>query len=91
VQGFVAVLEDRPVARLAAFVDFEFVRERKEKVGFLGFFSHAPDAPPEAAGLIFEGAREWLSSEGMTAFLAPVEQSFWSGWGWTVEEERFWE
>jgi hypothetical protein len=90
VRGFVVLQEERPIARLAAFVDAEFVRERNEKVGFLGFFSNTPECPAHAAGMLLEAARDWLQSEGMTAFLAPVEQSFWSGWGWTLEEEAFW-
>ena len=89
-RGFVVLQGDRPVARLAAFVDADFVRERKERVGFLGFFSNIPDCPAQASVLLVDAAREWLQAEGMSAFLAPVEQSFWSGWGWTREDEAFW-
>jgi hypothetical protein len=80
-RGFLILDGDRPIARLAAFVDLDFVHERREKVGFLGFFAALPAAPAQVWTSLTDAARDWLLKEGMSAVLAPVEQDFWRGMG----------
>ena len=66
-----------PVARVAAAIDLDFIRERRERVGFLGFLASREGTAFEAAELLVKAASDWMRSEGVKAALGPVDLDFW--------------
>lgn len=78
------LLEDgnRPVGRIAAFIDHLAVAAWGEPVGLFGYYECPQD--PEAARLLLDTARSWLVERGMQAMRGPwsfVSQE----WGAVVE------
>lgn len=67
------VLEDgrgRPIGRIAAFIDRRKAFLKELPTGGCGFFECIHD--PDAAGMLFDAARLWLSERGMCSMLGPV-------------------
>lgn len=62
--------EGKLIGRIAAFIDRRKVDVYKQPTGAAGFFECINNQ--EAANLLFDIAREWLSSKGMEAMVAPV-------------------
>ena len=73
VKLFLAIKEDRPVGRIAAIVDKNYIDFQKEKIGFFGFFECIEDYEV-AEGLYFQ-ARDWLKEKGMESMLGPMNPS----------------
>jgi GNAT superfamily N-acetyltransferase len=71
--ALIALRGGEPVGRILAIVNTAHNRIHKESRGFFGFFECIDD-PDVAAGL-FEHARAWLRSKGMTAVRGPVNPS----------------
>jgi hypothetical protein len=71
--ALIALRGGEPVGRILAIVNAAHNRIHKESRGFFGFFECIDD-PGVAAGL-FEHARAWLRSKGMTAVRGPVNPS----------------
>jgi hypothetical protein len=67
------------VGRVAAFYDKKAVSTKKVNAGGMGFFDCINDK--DAAFLLFDACRDWLSARGMTAMDGPVNfgerDSFW--------------
>jgi len=80
------------VATVAAASDLQLIRDRREKVGFLGFFAHRGEAKPEGAEELLDQALTWLRSEGLKAVLAPVDLDFirTPRWRSGSEPDEFW-
>ncbi|MCB0790262.1 MAG: hypothetical protein H6595_03920 [Flavobacteriales bacterium] len=67
------ILEDangRPIGRIAAFINPKTSATEKQPTGGVGFFECIDDQ--RAADLLFDTAREWLSSRGMMAMDGPI-------------------
>ncbi|MEZ5069378.1 MAG: hypothetical protein R2751_00035 [Bacteroidales bacterium] len=66
------VLRDgnRPVGRIAAFIDRNACHNHDQPTGGCGFFECIDD--PEAARMLFDRARDWLKERGMEAMDGPV-------------------
>ncbi|MCB9169071.1 MAG: hypothetical protein H6594_01830 [Flavobacteriales bacterium] len=67
------LLEDdqgRPIGRIAAFINPKTSATEKQPTGGIGFFECIDDQ--HAADLLFDTAREWLSSRGMMAMDGPI-------------------
>jgi GNAT superfamily N-acetyltransferase len=78
------LLEDseKPVGRIAAFIDRLAVEAWGEPVGLFGYYECPPDLA--ASRLLLETARDWLRQRGMTAMRGPwsfVSQE----WGAVIE------
>lgn len=74
----------KTVGRIAAFYDRSKLEEGKEPAGCIGFFECVNDQP--VANLLFDTAKDWLSSEGFTAMDGPVNfgENFFN-WGLLVD------
>lgn len=74
----------KAVGRIAAFYDRSKQEEGKEPAGCVGFFECENDQA--VANLLFDTAKEWLSSEGFTAMDGPVNfgENFFN-WGLLVD------
>lgn len=72
------------LGRIAAFYDRSKFEEGKVRAGNIGFFECFDN--DEAAGLLFDMARDWLKSEGFTAMDGPVNfgENFFN-WGLLVD------
>ncbi|HRW84704.1 MAG TPA: hypothetical protein P5180_04670 [Bacteroidales bacterium] len=70
---------DKTIGRVAAFVDKRRSEAQKQPTGGLGFFEVINDR--DAAFMLFDTAREWLSERGMEAMDGPVNfgenDNFW--------------
>lgn len=75
--------EEQYVGRITAFYDRSKLEEGKELAGSIGFFECFDN--DEAAGLLFDTARDWLKGEGFTAMDGPVNfgENFFN-WGLLV-------
>jgi hypothetical protein len=76
--------KDRTIGRIAAFIDRIRSSANRQPTGGIGFFEVKNDKT--AAFLLFDTAREWLSSKGMEAMDGPInfgEND--TNWGLLVE------
>jgi len=61
---------DRPIGRIAAFVDNAYAASYDQPTGGIGFFECIEDQ--EAAQILFDTARQWLAQKGMEAMDGPI-------------------
>jgi GNAT superfamily N-acetyltransferase len=61
---------NKPVGRIAAFIDYNLANSWDQPTGGIGFFECINDQ--EAANLLFSKAQEWLKEKGMEAMDGPV-------------------
>ena len=75
---------DQTIGRIAAFYDRSKMEEGSEQAGNIGFFECFDNF--EAAGFLFNTARDWLKSEGFTTMDGPVNfgENFFN-WGLLVD------
>lgn len=75
----------KAIGRIAAFINKRYKNKGDDvPVGGIGFFDCINN--PEAAGLLFDTAKEWLKTQGMEAMDGPInfgERDRW--WGLVVE------
>ncbi len=62
--------QDRLLGRIAAFVNYEKAKTYEQPTGGCGFFECSDNQ--EAAGMLFDAARDWLKERGMEAMDGPV-------------------
>jgi len=62
--------QDRPIGRIAAFIDSEVVGHQAEPIGGIGFFESPNNK--EAARILFGEAEAWLRERGMHGVDGPV-------------------
>lgn len=76
--------KNQTIGRIAAFYDRSKIEEGAELAGNIGFFECFNNS--EAAGLLFDTARDWFKSEGFTAMDGPVNfgENFFN-WGLLVD------
>jgi GNAT superfamily N-acetyltransferase len=72
-QSFLATRGGTDVGRITAIVNAGHVERYGEQRGFFGFFECDDDQA--AARALFGTARDWLASQGMTAFRGPANPS----------------
>lgn len=70
---FVARRDGKLVGRIAAIENRAHNEYHDDRVGFFGFFEAIDDG--EVAGLLFNEARNWLASRGLTAMRGPMNPS----------------
>jgi GNAT superfamily N-acetyltransferase len=70
---FLAFRDGSVVGRVAAIVDNRYVEERKERVGFFGFFESVSDT--EVARSLLDSTRAWLRVREMSRLQGPVNPS----------------
>jgi GNAT superfamily N-acetyltransferase len=70
---FLAWQGGRPVGRISAQVDREFLRIHQENIGFFGFFESIDDQ--KVADALLGAAEQWLRQRGMTAVRGPFTLS----------------
>ena len=73
IQTFVAWEGGQPIGRIAAIVNRAHNLHMKDNIGFFGFFECIDDQP--AAHGLFDAAREWLRSRGLTSIRGPLNPS----------------
>jgi hypothetical protein len=61
---------NRPVGRIAAFIDYSISDSYDQPTGGIGFFECIDDN--QASSLLFDTAKEWLKEKGMEAMDGPV-------------------
>ncbi len=76
--------EEKFIGRIAAFYDRSKIEKGKEPAGNIGFFECFDNQ--KAAGLLFDTAKNWLTTKGFTAMDGPVNfgENFFN-WGLLVE------
>jgi hypothetical protein len=62
--------KNKPVGRIAAFIDYNLSDSHEQPTGGIGFFECIDDR--QAAYLLFDSAKEWLKEKGMQAMDGPV-------------------
>jgi GNAT superfamily N-acetyltransferase len=62
--------ENRPAGRIAAFYNMDSAKKNDFPTGGCGFFECVDDQ--EAANILFDAAREWLTDKGMEAMDGPI-------------------
>lgn len=67
---WVLLENNRPIGRIAAFIDFDKSEVFEQPTGNIGFFECINDK--EAASVLFDQARDWLSAQGMEAMDGPA-------------------
>jgi len=70
---WVARVDGRDVARVAAVIDADYIKFHGEQTGYLGMFECPDD--PALARLLIERASSWLKERGMTRMIGPFELS----------------
>lgn len=71
--NFLAYRDGKPVGRISAIVDDNYVEFHKEKAGFFGFFETFDD--PETAAALLTTAEEWTKDKGMERIIGPMNPS----------------
>ncbi len=66
VRPFLALRDGRPVARILAVIDQQYIRHWNEPLGHLNLFEALPDTR-EAVRMMLDAACEWLRGAGMRA------------------------
>lgn len=61
---------NRPIGRIAAFIDFDKAKVFEQPTGNIGFFECINDK--EAASILFDTAKDWLANQGMEAMDGPA-------------------
>ncbi|MCF8362864.1 MAG: GNAT family N-acetyltransferase, partial [Prolixibacteraceae bacterium] len=67
---WVLVEGNKPIGRIAAFVDYDKAEVFEQPTGNIGFFECINDK--DAAGVLFDCAKKWLVSQGMEAMDGPA-------------------
>ena len=73
IQTFLATIDDEPVGRIAALVNYGHNERYKENRGFVGFFESIDDQA--VADGLFGAAAGWLCEQGMTDVRGPMNPS----------------
>ena len=73
VQLFLAKQENKVLGRIAAIVNYNYIKFHQEEAGFFGFFETNPNY--EIAKALFDAVRDWLKEEGMESIQGPVNFS----------------
>ncbi len=70
---FIAYRNDKPVGRIAAIIDWNYVEFQDEKTGFFGFFESIDDS--EVVRELFNGVEKVLKEKGMEKIIGPMNPS----------------
>ncbi len=81
---FIAADGPRDIARCAAMINPQFQAAKHEKVGFIGYFSAAPDCESGVTAML-RRAEEWLKDQGVMRIIAPFNGSPLLGYGVLVD------
>jgi GNAT superfamily N-acetyltransferase len=80
---FLAERGGEVVGRIGAIVNNNHIREHNENIGFFGFFESIDDQ--NVASALFDSARAWLKSKGVTAMRGPASPSVNDEYGLLVD------
>lgn len=83
IELFIAYRGNEPVGRIAAIKNDMHLKYHNDSCGFFGFFECINDM--EAAGKLFDSAKEWIKSKGLTAVMGPANPSSNDDWGLLIE------
>ncbi|MFH0766263.1 MAG: GNAT family N-acetyltransferase [Calditrichota bacterium] len=72
-QSYLARVNGRVVGRIAAIVDQNYIKVRREMIGLFGFFESVNDL--NVAVALFNTASKWLREENMKKMLGPASPS----------------
>jgi hypothetical protein len=67
---WVLIEGNKPIGRIAAFIDFDKAHVYEQPTGNIGFFECINDK--EAAAILFDTAKNWLKQQGMEAMDGPA-------------------
>jgi len=70
---FIAEDNGREVGRIAAIINHSHNKLHNDKVGFFGFFESVNNQ--DVANALFDAAKDWLKSKGMTSVRGPISPS----------------
>ena len=63
----------KPIGRIAAIIDQNFIDFHQEKTGFFGFYESIDSV--DVAKVLFDKAKDWLRSKGMHKMIGPTNPS----------------
>lgn len=64
---------EKPVGRIAAVIDNNYIKFQGEKTGFFGFYESVND--DAVAGALYAAAAAWLKAKGMSKMIGPMNPS----------------
>ncbi len=73
VQYFLALCDEKPVGRIAAIVNHQYVNFHNEAIGFFGFFESVDN--PRVAAELLAAAEQWVYERGMQQIRGPMNFS----------------
>jgi hypothetical protein len=80
---FIARWNNRPVGRIAAFIDHQYYKTNDDNVGFFGFFECIDNF--DIASFLLHAVEEWISSKGMALLYGPINGRIDVGSGFLCE------
>ncbi|HEY4612308.1 MAG TPA: hypothetical protein VII11_04945 [Bacteroidota bacterium] len=80
---FIAERNGEMVGRIAAIINHNHNKEHNENIGFFGFFESVNDQ--SVANALFDHAKSFLKSRGVTAMRGPANPSVNDDWGLLIE------
>ena len=76
---FLAYKNHKPVGRIASFIDYNYCKKMKEKIGFFGFFECIKDY--NVANELFEENKKWHKSKKTRKIYGPINGTIDNGFG----------
>ena len=80
---FIAYKDGKPVGRIAAIIDYIFIKKEEKKIGYFGFFECIKDF--KIASELFMAAEGWLVSKKMSSMRGPIDGRVDEGCGFLYE------
>jgi len=83
---FIAYENNKPVGRIAAFIDHLYCQSVQDKIGFFGFFESIKNE--SIAHQLLQQAQEWLTEKGMYKMQGPINGRVDVGCGFLLNENN---
>jgi acetyltransferase (GNAT) family protein len=80
---FIAYKNQKPIGRIASFIDHLYCQSYHKKIGFFGFFESINNK--HVAHLLFQSAQDWLASKDMTLMQGPINGRVDTGCGFLIK------
>jgi len=68
---FIAYKNGKAVGRIAAIIDFLFIKQEKEKIGYFGFFEAIKEY--KIAKALFDSTKKWLKEKRIEKMRGPID------------------
>ena len=83
---FIAYIQNKPVGRIAVFIDHLYCQSIQNKIGFFGFFESINNK--ELAHQLLQEAQDWLTKKGMNKMQGPINGRVDIGCGFLLNDNN---